>query len=265
MPQLIEQYNAANPLNVLVGSATLWVAAYTGVPVALPPESSTALGAAWPTPWITPGATESGVTWGVDEKDTDITIDEQPNPAMVVADTQDYNLSTTLMEDTLSNMQLAYGRGTIASTAGTGGRSDPTCGTTSGSVTVTDTAITSGDVGKNVAGAGIPLGTIILSVVVSTSFVMSNPATATGSVTLAIGGTGGNQTLTMSITKSIYTVGMEGTNLYGKPRRIYLPVAVVTGEKVDTDYRRAKAAHMYKTSFRAICPPSQIEVVEYNS
>jgi hypothetical protein len=68
-------------------------------------------------------------------------------------------------------------------------RADAGCGTTLNSATVTDTHITTADVGATVHGAGIPLGAVIDSVVASTSFVMNVVATATGaSISLSIGG-----------------------------------------------------------------------------
>lgn len=60
-------------------------------------------------------------------------------------------------------------------------RTDAGCGTTSGSKTVTDTHITAGDVGKPVAGPGIPANATIASVTAGTSFVLSVAATATAS------------------------------------------------------------------------------------
>lgn len=67
-----------------------------------------------------------------------------------------------------------------------GSRTDSGCGTTSGSTTVTDTAILSTDVGKLVTGTGIPSGATITAVTASTSFTLSAAATATGSVSLVI-------------------------------------------------------------------------------
>lgn len=92
---------------------------------------------------------------------------------------------------------VAGASGASATSAGVAGssasRADASCGTTTGSATVTDAATVAGDVGKCVTGAGIPQGTTILSVSAGVSFVMSNTATATATVTatLFIPGAGG--------------------------------------------------------------------------
>lgn len=263
------QYTNYNPNNVLVGFATLWYAPYPlGGPAAGLPNVP--LGTAWPSPWVTPGATETGVTWAVDEKDTDIMIEEQPNPVNVVADTQDYTFDVTLAEDTLNNMLLAYGRGNIAATAGTS-RTAADGVVTAGSPTVTSAAdanFQQSDVGASISGTGIPAGTTILSVQSATSATMSADATASSTsaapITLTITGNAFS-TLTFSITKNKYSFGLEGTNAHGLARRIYLPEGVVAGTKVDTIYQRAKAPRTYKTSLRAICPPQDIQIVEFTS
>lgn len=69
----------------------------------------------------------------------------------------------------------------------TAGRTD-TCGTTNTVATVTDVSIGNGDIGKGVSGTNVPAGTVINTVTPGVSFVMSNPATGTGSVSLVIGG-----------------------------------------------------------------------------
>jgi hypothetical protein len=245
----------------LTGPATLWVAPWGPEPL---PADTVTLGTSWGGNWITPGSTETGITWGVESKDTDIMIDEQPNPVDVVTDTQDYQFTATLTQDTLQTMLLAYGQGSIAVTAPTGGRTDATCSTTAGSPTVTDASITLADMNSTVSGAGIPAGALITSVDAGVSFVMSVPATATAaSVSLTIGGTGGKQIWTGSIKKNLYSFGAEGVNAYGQPRRLYVPKGVVSGAKVDALYQRAKKQRVYATTFRAICPPAQIEIVEY--
>jgi len=66
------------------------------------------------------------------------------------------------------------------------GRVDAGCRTTSGSSTVTDTHITSGDVGQDVTGTGIPAGATIKAVTPSTSFTLSAPATATATGTASL-------------------------------------------------------------------------------
>lgn len=260
------QYVAYDPTKVLVGTATLWTAPNVNGTAPEPMiADSLPLGTAWGGNWVNVGATEGGVTWSVDEKDTNIMIEEQPNPVDVVADTQDYMFDVTLAEDTIENMLLAYGRGSIAATSATGGRADAGCVTTNGSAVVTDAAITLADVGKQVSGTGIPLGVTIVSVVAAISFTMSDEATASGTITATVGGTGSKKTLTFSINKNKYSFGMEGVNSFGKSRRIYIPTGIVAGTKVDVAYHRAKSPRMYKTTFQAICAPSSIIVVDFTA
>lgn len=65
-------------------------------------------------------------------------------------------------------------------------RFDASCGITATSTTVTDTAILAADVYRPVYGPGIPSNTHITAVTAGVSFVMSNPAWRTGTVTLTI-------------------------------------------------------------------------------
>lgn len=62
-----------------------------------------------------------------------------------------------------------------------------TIGTTTGSATVTAASTTGVIVGMTVTGTGIPANTTVVSFVVNTSIVLSNPATATGSITGTFG------------------------------------------------------------------------------
>jgi hypothetical protein len=66
-----------------------------------------------------------------------------------------------------------------------GGRTDASCGTTSGSPAVTDTAILSTDLGKNVSGPGIPSGTVIQTVTPGVGFTMCQVVPASGNNVLA--------------------------------------------------------------------------------
>jgi hypothetical protein len=73
---------------------------------------------------------------------------------------------------------------------GTGGagRSDAGCGTTNGSVTVTDAAAVAADLNKGITGPGIPAGTAILGVTVGVGYTLSQAATATASaLTFVVG------------------------------------------------------------------------------
>jgi HK97 family phage major capsid protein len=83
-------------------------------------------------------------------------------------------------------MRLAYATVNPVTTLQRGTRSDAGSGTTSGSATVTDTAALATDVGAEVSGPGIPLGTTVVSAVAGTSLTLSHNATATASVTLSL-------------------------------------------------------------------------------
>lgn len=69
------------------------------------------------TPWAAIGFTEGGVTFSVDRKITNIMAEEQSTPVEVVPDTTDVTVEFTCLEDTILNMQTAYGGGTITVTA----------------------------------------------------------------------------------------------------------------------------------------------------
>lgn len=82
---------------------------------------------------------------------------------------------------------------------GQNARKDTGCGVTSGSTTVTDTAIVAGDQGKRVSGPGIPSLTYVGTVTAGTSFLLSSSptsqvnvnATATATTTICVGSAGG--------------------------------------------------------------------------
>lgn len=254
--------------NVLVGFATLWYAPNLGGTAPEPlPADTVALGSPWGGNWVSPGATEAGLTWSVDAKPVDIYIEEQSNPVLTPIDTSDFMMDATLMEDTVANMALVYGRGAIAATTSPG-RSVTDGTTTTGSTTIgsATASFTSADIGRTVTGTGIPAGATIVSITSSTAVVISAAATATASaVALTFGAVTSKQTFTFGDALTQYSFGFEGVNVYGAARRVYIPLGVASGTKVDAAYRRAKAARMYKATFRALCPPDQIEIVEYHN
>ena len=83
-------------------------------------------------------------------------------------------------------IELGAGTFTVSSPDSTQ-RTDTGCVTTSGSPTVTDSSALSSDAGAPVTGPGIPSGTVIVSAS-GGSFTMSANATASATVSLAIGG-----------------------------------------------------------------------------
>jgi hypothetical protein len=111
-------------------------------------------------------------------------------------------------------------------------RTDPSCGTTSGSPTVTDTAAAAGDVGKSVSGTGVPAGATILTVTAGVSFTMSVNATATGTASLTIGGLIGSYVIPDPPADNRY--GLIFDSIDGaKAMRLYAPFAKVTARGND--------------------------------
>jgi hypothetical protein len=73
----------------------------------------------WTSPagWVNIGATQEGVTLGVVQNANDINIEEQSTPARVTVSSTDISVSVVLSEDVLETLKLAYGGGTITTTA----------------------------------------------------------------------------------------------------------------------------------------------------
>lgn len=102
--------------NVIVGVASLYIAPANTVMPSLPATSGAT---AWPTPstpWVPSGFTESGVVLNVDRKTGEIRVEEQSTPVLITPDTLDVTIDITFAEDTIPNMQNAYGGGTILTT-----------------------------------------------------------------------------------------------------------------------------------------------------
>lgn len=76
----------------------------------------------WSAPWVNIGATQEGVTFGVVENSNDIPIEEQSTPALVTITSMDISVAVVLSEDTLETLKLAYGGGTITTTAAATGQ-----------------------------------------------------------------------------------------------------------------------------------------------
>jgi hypothetical protein len=108
---------AGTASNVVVGEATLYIAPAGTV---MPTAPATTGATAWATPsapWVSPGFTESGVTLNVDRKTGEIRVEEQSTPVLITPDTTDVTIDITFAEDTVLNMQNAYGGGTITTVA----------------------------------------------------------------------------------------------------------------------------------------------------
>jgi hypothetical protein len=97
------------------GSPVLATATGTSVKV----TTGVSFGQPWGTGWTAIGATDQGVTYSVAPKENDIFVEEQMTPALTPVDTEEIDVSFTLAEDTLPNMLLAYGLGSIAIQAAT--------------------------------------------------------------------------------------------------------------------------------------------------
>jgi hypothetical protein len=106
--------------NVLFGTGIL----FTAVPgTALPSDQNLGVGSAWTgLGWGYVGATEAGVTVTFNPSTQNINIEEQPTPVGVAVNTADLQVTCSLSEETLANVNLAWGNGgTIAVTpAGAG-------------------------------------------------------------------------------------------------------------------------------------------------
>lgn len=133
--------------NVVYGAGILFTAA-TGT--AVPSDQNLGVGSAWTgLGWAYVGATEAGVTVTFNPTTQNIMVEEQPTPVGVAVNTADLQVTTSLSEETLANVNLAYGNcGSIAVTppgAGQPGKSVLTLSTNFTSVAV---AV----VGKNLYG-----------------------------------------------------------------------------------------------------------------
>jgi hypothetical protein len=102
--------------NVLYGIGVLFTAP---VGTALPSDQNLGVGSSWVTGgWSYIGATEQGLSVNFNPTTTDIRIEEQQTPVAVITDQVTLEITTSLSEETLANVNLAYGQsGTVAITA----------------------------------------------------------------------------------------------------------------------------------------------------
>lgn len=113
---------AVDATQVFVGEARLFTAPFgTAYPADDVPANQGVNGviADWTAPagWLAAGATQEGVTLGVVQNTNDIPIEEQSTPALVTVSSTEISVATVLSEDVLETLKLAYGGGTITTTA----------------------------------------------------------------------------------------------------------------------------------------------------
>lgn len=101
--------------NVLYGVGILFTAV-SGTSV--PSDQNLGVGTAWTgLGWAYVGATEAGVTVTFNPQTQNINIEEQPTPVGVAVSTADLQITTSLSEETLGNVNMSWGNGgTIAVT-----------------------------------------------------------------------------------------------------------------------------------------------------
>lgn len=119
-PPLVYTPPGYNTANVVYGLGILFTAP---VGTSVPSDQNLGVGTAWTgLGWSYVGATEAGVTVTFNPQTQNLTVEEQPTPVAVTVQTADLQITTSMSEDTLSNVNLAWGLGgTIAVTpAGAG-------------------------------------------------------------------------------------------------------------------------------------------------
>jgi hypothetical protein len=114
-PPLVYSPPSYTPTNVLFGIGIAFTAV---VGTSVPSDQNLGVGSAWTgLGWAYIGATEAGVTVTFNPQTQNITIEEQPTPVGVAVNTADLQITTSLSEETLANVNLAWGNGgTIAVT-----------------------------------------------------------------------------------------------------------------------------------------------------
>lgn len=102
--------------NVLYGIGVLFTAQ---VGTALPSDQNLGVGSSWVSGgWSYVGATDQGVSLTFAPTTTDIRVEEQQTPIAALVDQVSLQITTSMSEETLTNVNLAYGNsGTIAVTA----------------------------------------------------------------------------------------------------------------------------------------------------
>jgi hypothetical protein len=138
--------------DVLFGTGILFTAPNPspGVGATLPSDANLGVGSSWlGLGWSYVGATEAGVTQTYNPTTQNINIEEQPTPVGVAVNTADLTFTVNLSEETLANINLAYGNsGSLATTPAGAGQPGKTVLTLSTTFATLSAAL----VAKNVYG-----------------------------------------------------------------------------------------------------------------
>jgi hypothetical protein len=121
MPSLTWSPPSTTPGNVVYGTGLVFTAP---VATALPADASLGVASSWTGGgWIYIGATDQGVSLNFNPSTVDIRIEEQPTPVATLVDSATLQVSFDFSEETLTNINLAYGNaGSIAVTAAGAGQ-----------------------------------------------------------------------------------------------------------------------------------------------
>lgn len=106
----------ANAGNLLVSNAKIWVAPYGST---LPLATEAGLAANPLSPFVSPGFTNGGVTWSLENDFTDLRADQVKNSLGAVNTDQTITVEMTLAEITLANLAYVLADGTIDATLDT--------------------------------------------------------------------------------------------------------------------------------------------------
>ena len=152
MPSLPYTPPAYGTSDVLFGTGILFTAPNPspGVGATLPSDANLGVGSSWlGLGWSYVGATEAGVTQTYNPTTQNINIEEQPTPVGVAVNTADLTFTVNLSEETLANINLAYGNsGSLATTPAGAGQPGKTVLTLSTTFATLSAAL----VAKNVYG-----------------------------------------------------------------------------------------------------------------
>lgn len=152
MPTLTYSAPSYTTTNVLYGVGILFTAPNPspGTGAAVPSDANLGVGSSWlGLGWSYVGATEAGVTLTYNPSTQDINIEEQPTPVGVAVSTATLQITTNLSEETLGNVNLAWGNsGSLATTPAGAGQPGKTVLTLSTTFSTVSCAL----IGKNQEG-----------------------------------------------------------------------------------------------------------------